>query len=145
MQPFPHHYEVGASADAEGPVVLSHRGVASLESLSPVEFGGPGGTWSPEALLVAAVADCFILTFRAVAKASQLEWASLGVEAEGTLERRERVTAFTAFRLRARLVVAAGVDADAARAALERAEHGCLVSNSLKAPVELEPEIAFAG
>jgi organic hydroperoxide reductase OsmC/OhrA len=66
------------------------------------------------------------------------------VTAQGALERHERVTAFTAFSLRARLVVAAGVDAATARAALERAEHGCLVSNSLKAPVALESEVAFA-
>jgi organic hydroperoxide reductase OsmC/OhrA len=31
------------------------------------QLGGPGGQWSPETLLVAAAAECFILTFRAVA------------------------------------------------------------------------------
>ena len=38
-------------------------------------------------LLIAAVADCFILTFRAVARASRFEWISLGCTVDGVLDR----------------------------------------------------------
>jgi organic hydroperoxide reductase OsmC/OhrA len=37
----------------------------------------PGNAWSPETSLVAAVADCFILTFRGVAQAAKFPWESL--------------------------------------------------------------------
>jgi hypothetical protein len=33
----------------------------------PREFDGRGNQWSPESLLAAALADCFVLSFRAVA------------------------------------------------------------------------------
>lgn len=144
MHALPHRYRVTASGGASGRVVLRHAGVDPIESAPPVEFGGPGDAWSPEGLLVAAVADCFILTFRAVARAAQLEWSGLEVRVEGTLERRDGVTAFTAFELHATLGIGAGVDEALARGALERAERGCLVSNSLRAPVHLHAGLAIA-
>ena len=76
MKPYPHHYLVEASAAASGSVDLRARGLPVIASAPPIEFGGPGDAWSPESLLVAATADCFVLTFRAVARASKLEWSS---------------------------------------------------------------------
>ena len=46
-----------------------------------------------------------MLGFRAIAQASKLEWVSLRCEVEGTLDRVERVTQFTAFSVRASLQV----------------------------------------
>jgi organic hydroperoxide reductase OsmC/OhrA len=143
MQPLPHHYRVTALGEPEGRVVLHHDGVAPIESASPPEFGGPGDAWSPEGLLVAAIADCFVLSFRAVARAARLEWDELQVRCEGTLERVEGVTAFTAFDLRAELTVGADVDPARAEASLQRAERSCLVSNSLKAAVHLTPVLTL--
>lgn len=141
MHPFPHVYRVSARGTGQGRVILETEGVEPLESSPPVEFDGPGDRWSPESLLAAALADCFIFTFRAVARAAKLEWRDLEVALEGTLDRPERVTQFTAFALHATLTVAAGTDAAAAEAALARAEKGCLISNSLKAPVHLATEL----
>jgi organic hydroperoxide reductase OsmC/OhrA len=58
MHPFPHHYYVSAEGNATGAVTLSSPGLATLESAPPVEFDGPGDRWSPETLLVGAIADC---------------------------------------------------------------------------------------
>ena len=141
MKALPHLYQVTASGSVEGRVMLHHDGVPPLESSPPVEFGGPGDAWSPEGLLVAAVADCFILTFRAVARATKLQWSHLEVSLEGTLDRPERISQFTAFALHATVTVASGTDVAAAEAALHRAEKGCLISNSLKAAVELTTQV----
>ena len=70
MQPFPHHYAVVAKAETQSDVALEGERLPPIASAPPTEFGGPGDRWSPETLLVAAVADCFILTFRAIAGAS---------------------------------------------------------------------------
>jgi len=137
MQDFPHHYAASARADAEGDVTLESPRLAALVSAAPAEFGGPGDRWSPETMLVAAVADCFILTFRAIARGSKLAWTSLSCEVEGTLDRVERVTQFTGFRVRASLRVPAGTDEARAKRLLERAEQGCLITNSLKANSQL--------
>ncbi|MBZ2168265.1 OsmC family protein [Marinobacter sp. F4216] len=144
MQELPHHYRAAAVAQPEGDVNLSSDGVQDIPSAPPPEFGGPGDKWSPESLLVASVADCFILTFRAIARASKLDWTSLTCDVEGTLERVERVTRFTQFVVRASLTVPEGVDEAKARRMLEKAEHNCLITNSLSAEKRLEVSVAFA-
>jgi peroxiredoxin-like protein len=141
MQDFPHKYHINASANAEDNIVLKADNLPQLISAPPAEFGGPGDQWSPEHLLVASVADCFILTFRAVARASKLAWSNLEVSAEGVLERVDRITRFTAFTLSATLTVPADTDIEKARRLLQKAEEGCLITNSLTAETHLEADI----
>ena len=141
MQDYPHHYRARASAGPVGDVEIASPALPTLASGPPPEFGGAGGQWSPETLLVASVADCFILTFRAVARASKLEWRGLTADIEGRLEKVDRVTRFTGYTLKAVLTVPPGTDAARAKSLLEKAEHGCLISSSLNAPVALDCSI----
>lgn len=141
MQDFPHLYTVTAAGAAEGDVVLEGAALPPIMSAPPAEFGGPGDRWSPETLLVAAVADCFILSFRAIARATKLPWDSLECAVSGTLDRVEKVSQFTEFHVRATLRVPPGGDQIKARQALERAEHICLITNSLKAKTHLEATV----
>lgn len=141
MQGFPHHYSVRASAATDGDVTIAADSLPDLATAPPAEFDGPGDRWSPESLLVAAVADCFILTFRAIARNSKIDWISLTCSAEGELDRVERVTRFTAFKVNARLEVPAGTADDKVGRILEMAEKACLITNSLKAETHLEYEI----
>ncbi len=141
MQDLPHHYLVNASAESEGNVTLTAEELPQLVTAPPAEFGGPGDQWSPETLVAAAVADCFILTFRAIARASKLPWTGLKCSAEGVLDRVERVTRFTGFTVRASLTVPAGTDVDKARRLLEKAEDVCLVTRSMLAESHLEAEV----
>ena len=141
MKDLPHHYSVQASAGDQADVMLTAAGIPALATASPAEFGGPGDRWSPETLLVGAVANCFILTFRAVTRASKLPWTALRCEVTGTLDRVDRVTQFTSFDLRAQLCVPQGTDHALAQRSIEKAERGCLISNSLKAPVHLHLQI----
>lgn len=144
MHPFPHHYKVRVSAAPEGALRLEGEGLPALESLPPPEFDGPGGYWSPETLLLAAVGDCVMLTFRAIARGSRFEWREIAADVEGTLERVEGNSRFTQIHARVRLVVPAGADLARARALLEKAEKGCLISNSLTAVRHLECEVVEA-
>ena len=142
MQEFPHRYSVAALATAEGNVSLESNRLPSLASAPPAEFGGPGDQWSPETLLVAAVADCFVLNFQAIARASKLSWISLRCDVEGILDRVERVSQFTEFRVHASLEVPAGTDVERAKRLMARAEQTCLITNSLKSASHLEAEVA---
>jgi peroxiredoxin-like protein len=144
MKPFPHHYEVSAACAPEGEVTLSSAGVEELKSSPPQEFDGPGDRWSPELLLLAALSDCFVLSFRAMAQASRFEWRSLDCRASGTLDRVDGRMRFTSIRLAARLALAAGAREDRAQRLLERAEKGCPIGSSLAVPVELETRIEVA-
>jgi len=144
MQDLPHHYHVSAKAGPGGEIALASPRLPALASAAPFEFGGPGGRWSPETLLVAAVADCFALSFRAVAEASKLAWLELEVDASGTLGKVERAMRFTQMNVRARLRVPAGVDPARAQRLLERAEQVCLIGNSLVCPRHLEASVEVA-
>jgi peroxiredoxin-like protein len=149
MQALPHHYQVvatveSAAAGSTNDVSLSSKGLETIISAPPAEFGGPGDKWSPESLLVAAIADCFVLSFRAVASASGLTWLALRCEVEGVLAREDRVTRFTGFTVNARLTVGPDIDEAQALRILEKAEHSCLVTNSLSGTTELKATVVRA-
>jgi peroxiredoxin-like protein len=141
MKPLPHRYEVGLKGRQSGYGELAAAGIPVLRTAAPPEYDGPGDAWSPEHLLLAAVESCFLFTLRAVARASQLEFASLDLQAVGIVDRRDRVTRFTEIVLRPRLIVGAGTDRERVRHILEKTEKACLVSASLSTPIRLEPEI----
>jgi organic hydroperoxide reductase OsmC/OhrA len=142
MKPYPHHYRVEASAAAGASATLTSNALPAIETAPPEEYGGPGNRWSPETLLVGAVADCFVLTFEAIARASGLAWTRLCATASGTLDRVEGGARFTAMHVDASLTVPAGVDEARARRLLEKAERGCLVTRSLNCPATLEARVA---
>jgi organic hydroperoxide reductase OsmC/OhrA len=143
MHPLPHRYTVTAAGAADDQqVVLQSPGAPRLVTASPAEFDGPGDQWSPEALLVGAVADCYILTFRAVARASKLPWAALECAVTGTLDRVDRVIRFTEYTIHATLSLPPGTDQEKALQAMHKAEQACLVTNSLNAPSHLEAHVA---
>ncbi len=144
MQAFPHAYTITAVGSADGDVELTADRVEHLRSASPAEFGGPGDRWSPETLLVGALGDCLVLTFRGIARASKLPWTFLRCGVTGTLDRIDNVTQFTAFEIQACLELPAGTDPERARRVLEKAEQNCLVANSLKAPIHLVAAIEVA-
>lgn len=141
MQGYPHLYVASASASNEGRVVVSGDGLPDLETASPPQFDGPLGVWSPETLFSAAVADCFILTFRAIARASKFDWSSLECKVEGVLERPEKTTYFTTFNVHAVLHAPSGTKVELAERLLEKAEDLCLITASLKSEVVLTTEI----
>ena len=144
MQDFPHHYRTAASASRDGNVELTSPGLDALESAGPAEFGGPGDLWSPETLLSAAIADCFILSFRAVARAAKFDWVSIHCDVDAVLDRVEKVTQFTDIYQTAILEVPAGADEAKAMRLLEKAEHLCLITNSLTGTAHLNATVRVA-
>jgi organic hydroperoxide reductase OsmC/OhrA len=131
MHPFPHHYVVSARGAVRGDVAVSAPGLPTLDTAPPPQFGGPEDRWSPETLLAGAVADCFILTFRAVARASGFDWQRLDCRVDAVLDRVEGQSRFVHYTTLATLTLAPGSDEARARALLSKAEQGCLVANSL--------------
>lgn len=141
MHPYPHTYIVSAKGGASGPVAVESPGLPQLETAPPKEFDGPGDVWSPETLLVGAIADCYILTFRGVARAAKFEWDDLKCEVKGVLERVDGVTRFTGYTNYVTLKVVPGSDHAKAKELLERAERVCLINNSLLGDRHLVPSV----
>ncbi len=144
MHPYPHTYRVSATGEVSGPIGVRSEGLPELSTAPPPEFDGPGGVWSPETLLLGSLADCFILTFRGVARAARFEWRQLECRVEGVLERAEGVTQFTRYETSAVLSVPQGTDEKRAVELLERAEHSCLISNSMRGARHLTARIVSA-
>ena len=145
MQAFPHRYTVTVKGGASGAIDNSGLDLPELSVTAPPEFGGPTGHWSPETMLVAAVADCLVLTFRAMARASKLEWDALDCTATGTLDRNGGVLHFTGFDVDARLTVPEGTDPGKAESMLRKAEDICLVTSSLTGKVHLLVDVRTSG
>jgi organic hydroperoxide reductase OsmC/OhrA len=141
MHPLPHHYRAYAQGAPAGEVTVGSPGLPAIATQAPPEFDGPEGFWSPETLLLASIADCYILSLRAVARASRLEWTSLEVDVEGVLEKVDGVTRFTRFTLAPRLVLPSGMAESLALNVLKKAKSVCLVTNSLLAECELVPAL----
>jgi organic hydroperoxide reductase OsmC/OhrA len=144
MHPYPHRYLASAAGAPAGSVTVASPALPDIATAPPPEFDGPGGLWSPETLLCAAVANCFVLTFRSISRAARLEWSALDCHVEGTLERVDGQAQFTQFATTAKLAMTDTANAERARALLERAEHACLVSNSLRAARSLAIEVVGA-
>lgn len=131
MQDYPHRYKAAATGGTEGVIDTGSPGLESIEAMPPAEFDGPGDKWSPETMLVGAVANCYILTLRAIARNSNFDWHSVTVEVDGVLDRVDRQTRFLEFYIDVTLHLPSGADAHRAHRLCERAEQTCLVTNSL--------------
>lgn len=141
MQSLPHHYTVTVTGQPEQNLICSVDHVPPLTVAPPPQFGGPGDQWSPEALLMAAIANCLVLSFRSIAKASGLSWLSIDCVSEGKLDKVDRKVQFTEVWTRATLVVSAADDVDRALQLLNKAEQTCFVSNSLSSESHFKGEV----
>jgi peroxiredoxin-like protein len=138
----PHYYNVRACWTRDCRGRLDAPGISNdLHFSSPPEFNGDAGMWTPEHLLIAAAASCFVGTFRAMADASKLEVRALEVRAEGVLERPDGGYRFTAIHLYPDLTIANARDYDRAARLLAKAERVCLITHSLAAEVRMQPRI----
>jgi len=142
MKALPHRYDVHLKGGPTGYAHVDSVGRRTLATAPPREFGGPGDAWSPEHLLLASVESCFVFTFRAVARAANLEFLNINIHAEGIVDRQIGVTKFTEIVLRPRLTFARGVDRAKVAAVVSKAQKECLVSATLTVPVQVEAEIA---
>lgn len=121
---------------------LRSANLPALPVAAPPEFQGHEGIWTPEHLYVASVNVCLMTTFLAIAENSKLDVVSFCASARGKLEKVEGVGfQITEIILRPRVVVRLPKDLERAARILEKAEKVCLVSNSIKTAIKLEPEI----
>jgi peroxiredoxin-like protein len=144
MQKLPHIYQVESDAQPESNLICSSNRLSNIEVAPPEEFGGPGDLWSPETLFMSSLSNCYILSFRAISKASKLDWVNINCHSEGILDRVERTTRFVKVTNKVKLTIKDENDREKAEKLLEKAEHICLVSNSINAELILEFEISIA-
>ena len=99
----------------------------SIHFTVPLQFGGLEGRWTPEDLLLCAIASCFTTTFRVLAENSKWEYTDLQVEAAGTVDKADSGYSFSHIILRPHLNVLAEPDCARGLALLRKAGSLCLV------------------
>ena len=124
--------------------VLASKEKTPFRVSSPPEFKGDGRLWSPEDLLVGALNACMMATFVALAERGDLPVRGYTSEAEGLLEFVDGGYRLTRVTVRPSVLVSDATAADAARKTLEDAHRKCIVSNSIRAEVRLEPTVEAA-
>lgn len=143
----PHIFNVNLKwvADRIGEV-SSPELLDAIDVATPPQFPkGVDGVWSPEHFFTAAVNSCFMTTFLAVAENSKLEFVSFSCESEGILDKVDGKYIMTEIILKPFLNIVHEADAEKADRILQKSESACLISNSIKSQVTLQPTIIFAG
>lgn len=146
MSDFPHVYTTTAEGSNEVILELTSENLPPLSVTPPKEFGGPEGYWNPEALFSAAISTCFILTFKAISRGKKLVWDSITVDVDAYLDQTNNKLSFTRADIFVTLKIpasAAGTE-DAYLRSLQRAEETCLITNSIKASLQLHPKIELS-
>ena len=113
-----------------------------VEVATPPEFGGHEGIISPEDLFVSSANVCFMTTLLGTIKNMGVELVSYKSEAEGILETVDKMKIFTKIIIKPK--IKARDTEEKIRLVLGHAEKRCLVANSMKTQVIIEPEIETA-
>jgi peroxiredoxin-like protein len=113
----------------------------AIHFTAPTEFGGLEGRWTPEELLLAALAGCYTTTLRAIAGAAQFSFTDLQVEAWGTVRKADSGYTFTQIVIRPNLKIESEQERGRALDLLKRAEQLCLVSRAIGTTLKFEPQL----
>lgn len=138
-----HDYEVRLNWLSARMGVLSSPDLEeSIVVVTPPEFpGGVSGIWSPEHLFVAAINSCLMTTFLSIADKSHLYFKSFACSASGKLELVDKGYLITEVTLKPQLVITRLEDQDKAIQILQKSEKHCLISNSVKSKIIIDPVI----
>ncbi len=137
--PLPHVYDVDVSGAGEA-ATLSAPPSPAIEGGAPATFGGRDDWWSPEHLLLASLGLCLKTTFDWFAAREKLHVGHYASQVRGVLDKSPAGLVFTSFTVTVEVRVAAD-QVERARAALDAAKRGCLISNALKTPVEVRADV----
>lgn len=146
----PHYYNINVAwkSDRKGLMCSPELNKSSektdgcLEVATPPEFPkGIPGIWSPEHLFTASVSSCLMTTFLAIAENSKLEFDSFECNSKGKLEQLDGKFQMTEVTLYPVVTIQDEEQKEKALRVLQKAEANCLISNSVKSKVIMNPEV----
>jgi peroxiredoxin-like protein len=125
-------------------IASSNAAPSAIHFAAPPQFGGLEGRWTPEDLLLTALASCFTTTFHALADYSKFEYTDFEVEAEGTVSKTDSGYSFSEIALRPTLTIPREDQRERALSLLRKAEELCLVSRALATTPKVESRIEIS-
>lgn len=118
---------------------------APLEGSADPTFHGNRERWNPEELLVAALAQCHMLSYLHMAVRAGVVVTDYRDDAIGTMRQQGLGGSFTEVLLRPHVTVAEASMVEAAQAAHAEANRYCFIANSVNFPVKHEAVVTVAG
>jgi organic hydroperoxide reductase OsmC/OhrA len=113
-----------------------------IEVATPPQFPkGIPKIWSPEHLFTAAVSSCFMTTFLSIAENSKLEFKSFVCNSSGKLDHAEAKLQMTEVVIEPLLTILREEDREKALRILSKTEATCLITNSIKSKVTMNPVV----
>jgi peroxiredoxin-like protein len=113
-----------------------------LSIATPPEFPkGEANVWSPEHYYLAAINGCLLTTFLAVAENFKLKFIDFRSSSVGKLEVVDRKYMMSEVVLKPVIIIENEEDRALALKVIQKSERACLISNSIKSKVILEPVI----
>lgn len=134
---FTYHTNVGEVKGRTG--TLTGEGKPPIWVSSPPEFKGESGHWTPEDLFVASIEVCLMLTFVGLAEKRGLPFGTYESSSEGLLEWDQISYHFTRVIIAPVITLFDQESFATAREVLAKAHETCLVANSVKCDVIVEP------
>jgi organic hydroperoxide reductase OsmC/OhrA len=116
----------------------------AIHFTSPPAFGGLDGRWTPEDLLLCAIASCYTTTFRTLAEYSKFEYTDLQVDVEGTIGKADTGYSFGEVFIRVNLMIPQEEERARAIKLLHKAKGLCLVSRALSVEQRFESRVQVA-
>ncbi len=113
----------------------------AIHFTAPVAIGGSEGRWTPEDLLLCAIASGLTTTCRDLAERSMLEYSDLQVEVEGVVSSSSSGSRFEEVIIRAELTVPREEEQALALNLLRKAKAECLISRVLGIQQTLQPVV----
>jgi|SRR5215472_9777411 len=125
-------------------LLKSDSAPSAIDFASPPQFGGVEGRWTPEELLLGAIASCYTTTFCALAEYSKLNYLELAVEVQGTLRKADRGYSFGDLAIYPRLIIVDVEEQQRALRILQKAAATCLISRLLAVEPAFAPQVLAA-
>ena len=137
-----HRFQVVAWwASGRTGIAKSSSAPNAIHFSAPPAFGGTDGRWTPEDLLLCAVASCYTTTFQALAENSKFDYTDLQVEVDGDIRKTDPGYNFAEVIIRVNLTIAEPAEQARAIKLLHKTEGLCLVSRALSVKKRFEPRV----
>lgn len=113
----------------------------AIHFTAPPEMGGLDGRWTPEDLLLAALAGCYTATVHALTENAKLVYTDLEVEVQGTPPKPGSGGAFRQITIRAKIITPHPEQRGNLLQLLQKAEGACRIARSLSVPQTFESSV----
>jgi organic hydroperoxide reductase OsmC/OhrA len=106
----------------------------------PVEFSGPGGTYSPEDLYALSLMNCYLATFKYIAEKSRLEYESINGEAVLSVSKGDQKSLWME-KVLIKIKLLGATNKERSLQLMEKTKTQCMIINSVKTKVDFEFQV----